>query len=315
MVTSQPYLGIALIGWGWSTRINWRELSSMRIQWTVRFAAASVWVCLIGAGQAVAASAVVLVPHRAVYDMNLGEARAGSNVTSLEGRLVYELTGSECAGYTQTMRFVTRLSTQQGEPTINDLRSKTFENAEGTRFSFDSTTLRDQCPSEASVGVATRDGSSGPAIVELTRPPGKPFTTTVPVLFPVQHSLQLIEAARAGNVRLQAHIYDGSEAGEKIYDTIATIGRRMSAEDLGRLDTLPAARSLDALAAWPVTITYFELGAERTDAVPVYELSFLYFENGVSRRLKIDYGDFAIEGDLTDITFLPETPCAGRKAR
>ena len=43
--------------------------------------------------------------------------------------------------------------------------------------------------------------------------------------------------------------------------------------------------------------------------MPVYELSFLFFENGVSRKLFIDYGEFAIQGELKEITFLAPSKC------
>ena len=47
--------------------------------------------------------------------------------------------------------------------------------------------------------------------------------------------------------------------------------------------------------------------------MPAYELAFLYFENGVSRRLYIDYGEFAIRGSLKEITFLEPGKCEGKK--
>ena len=40
-----------------------------------------------------------------------------------------------------------------------------------------------------------------------------------------------------------------------------------------------------------------------------YELSFRFYENGVSSRLYIDYGDFAIRGELKELTFLEEGKC------
>ena len=69
------------------------------------------------------------------------------------------------------------------------------------------------------------------------------------------------------------------------------------------------AEQLDQLAAWPVSIGYFEPGSDKKDAVPVYELSFLFFENGVSRKLFIDYGEFAIQGELKEIVFHPPSKC------
>ena len=36
---------------------------------------------------------------------------------------------------------------------------------------------------------------------------------------------------------------------------------------------------------------------------------FLFFENGVSRQLFIDYGEFAIQGEIKEITFLEPRAC------
>ena len=47
----------------------------------------------------------------------------------MSGRMVYELTGSECAGYTQSMRFVTRMTNQEGTATVTDMRSSSWEDA------------------------------------------------------------------------------------------------------------------------------------------------------------------------------------------
>ena len=72
---------------------------------------------------------------------------------------------------------------------------------------------------------------------------------------------------------------------------------------------------LDLVPAWPISISYFELGKDKADAVPVYELSFVFFENGVSRKLAIDYGEFVIQGDLKEIKFLEAQPCTPGQAR
>ena len=67
------------------------------------------------------------------------------------------------------------------------------------------------------------------------------------------------------------------------------------------------------MPAWPVSISYFEPDAsDKGDAVPNYELSFLMFENGVSRRLFMDYGEHAMQGELKQITFLEPAPCSKR---
>jgi hypothetical protein len=125
----------------------------------------------------------------------------------------------------------------------------------------------------------------------------------------VQHSIALLVAAKAGLPTLRADIYDGSEQGTKAYDTIARIGRLQPAGANGRLPKVENAEVLDPLQSWPLTISYYDLGQEGKDATPVYELSFLYFANGVSRNLKLDYGDFALKGELSRFELLPATEC------
>ena len=53
---------------------------------------------------------VKLTPHRAVYEMTFDEARSASGITGIDGRMVFEFTGSECDGYTLNMRMVTQMT-------------------------------------------------------------------------------------------------------------------------------------------------------------------------------------------------------------
>jgi hypothetical protein len=66
---------------------------------------------------------------------------------------------------------------------------------------------------------------------------------------------------------------------------------------------------LQAVRGWPVSIAFFEPSSDRGDALPVYELAYVMLENGVSKNLYIDYGGFALEGDLREITFLQPSAC------
>ena len=262
---------------------------------------------------AAAASAkgpIVMVPHRAVYDMALGESRAGSSVTDVQGRMVFEITGSACEGYTQNMRFVTKMAGAEGQPSVTDLRSTTFEDGAATLFRFNSSQLRDQKPGEEAVGDAKRADRNADLAVDLTKPEKKKLAFGNKVYLPVQHSIALVEAGQTGVTRLKADLYDGSEHGDKVYETTSNIGLEVPPGGNKKLPEVKNAGPLDALSAWPVSISYYEKGADKQDAAPAYELGFLFYENGVSRKLVIDYGEFSIKGDLKEITFLDPTPAA-----
>jgi EipB-like len=256
-----------------------------------------------------AAQKVPLAPHRAIYEMSLAEARGGAGVTAVSGRMVYELTGSACEGYTQNMRFVTQMTNQKGDATLTDLRSSSWEEGSGKRFRFNSSQFRDEKPTEATAGDAARANGADAAKVELTKPVSKHLALPQRVYFPIQHSIALLDAARQGKRFFRADLYDGSEKGEKVYDTISVIGRRLAPGGNRQLGSVKNAERLDSVAAWPVSIGYFEPNSDKTDAVPVYELTFWFFENGVSRKLFIDYGEFAIQGELAQITFHEPSKC------
>ena len=66
---------------------------------------------------------------------------------------------------------------------------------------------------------------------------------------------------------------------------------------------------LDKIVSWPVTISYFDSAKTEGEGTPAYELTFRLFANGVSRRLKIDYGDFVVNGNLRELKFFKATSC------
>jgi hypothetical protein len=278
--------------------------------WRAGLATALVALALTGRPAAAAEDAVTLAPHRAVYDLALSAARGGMGVVSVTGRLVYDLTGSSCEGYTQNTRLVTRMTQQSGITLVADLRSTTWEDGVGKRFRFESTQYRDDKVSEATTGEAARQqGAAGEIKVDLTKPDKRSIFLPAGAYFPVQHTIALIQAARAGKASFRADLYDGSERGEKVFDTVAAMGRPLPPGANRKLPGVANADRLDTVKSWPVSIAFFEARAGRVDALPSYEMGFWLFENGVSRKLSIDYGDFAMQGDLKDIVFHEPSKC------
>jgi hypothetical protein len=277
--------------------------------WAGTGLAALLCAVMAGPPARAAGEGVTLAPHRAVYELTLSTARNGTSMASVAGRMVYDLTGSPCEGYTQKMRFVTRMMNQSGSASVSDLRSTTWEDAGGKLFRFDSTQVRDDNKTgETTTGEAARSGPGEGVKVELTKPAKRTLSLPAGAYFPVQHTIALLHAVRAGKSSFRADLYDGSEKGEKVYDTVSALGRAQAGGNR-KLPQVTGADRLNAMQAWPVSIAYFEPRSEGRDALPVYEISFLMFENGVSRRLHIDYGDFALQGELTEIAFHEPSKC------
>lgn len=267
----------------------------------------------IAAGPATAqqlvGAATALAPHRAVYEIELADSRGATTVSDMTGRMVYELTGSTCAGYSQKMRFVTRMTNQEGNASLTDMRSSSWEDAVAKLFRFNSSQYKDTRLEETTDGDAARSGPRGEVRVEISKPSKKAVSLKGGTYFPVQHSIALLAAARKGDQIFTADLFDGSEKGEKVYSTTSFIGKQRPSGYNLQLGKVASADRLNTLPSWPISISYFEVGSERKDAMPSYELAFLYFENGVSRRLFIDYGDFSVRGTLKRLEFLGPTPC------
>ncbi len=121
---------------------------------------------------------------------------------------------------------------------------------------------------------------------------------------------RIIEAARADKNILEVPIYDGSDKGEKVYNTLTVIGREIAPER-ARADRCRrgqgGARRPQALAGHGEL--FRQEAQSRGDQPPIYSIKFELYENGVSRALMLDYNDFAISGELTAIEIRDTKPC------
>jgi hypothetical protein len=255
---------------------------------------------------------IELAPHRAIYDMTLVKAAASANVGEVRGRMVFDFSGSVCEGYTLNMRLVTEIVDRDGKSSVNDLRSTTWEHAKGEKFRFNSSQYLNQRLGEQVMGVASRGKEAGVNIA-IDKPKKRQVKMPAGALFPTQHSIAILDAAQAGRSIVQADIYDGTEKGDKYYETTTFIGKALQpGSGSEAIKSVPNAEKLDGLVSWPVTISYYEspTGKKmRDEGTPSYELSFRLYANGVSRRLQIDYGTFSIAGELSRIDFSEPAKC------
>jgi hypothetical protein len=249
-------------------------------------------------------------PHRAVYELSLADSTAGSGVSGVTGRMVYELNGSSCEGYTQNMRFVTIMTNQEGTETLSDLRNSSWEEADAKKLRFSSTQYQNDELADSSQGDAARGKGATPVVgVDLVKPAKKRVSLPPDIYFPMQHASTLVQAAKSGVKLFTANLYDGSEKGEKYYLTNTVIGNKIAPGAKQFPVPFKGSDRLAMVESWPMTISYYEANKDKQDQTPSYELTFRYFENGVTSDLKIDYGEFAIQGQLKEITFLDPGKC------
>jgi hypothetical protein len=250
------------------------------------------------------AQVMPLAPHRAAYELSLLSVR-GKNVSTASGRIGIEFTGNPCEGYATSFRQATQIADGEGQSRLSDMRSTTFESGDGKSLKFKSESRVNERTTQRTDGAAERAGDGGLSI-DLREPKRSKVDVDGVAVFPTDHMVRLIAMAKAGDRILEIKVFDGSDGGEKVYDTMAIIGPAVPAA--GRaVEEASEKAGLKGMPRWPVSISYFEPGqGERT---PVYVLSFDMFENGVSGALKLDFGEFALKGEMTRLEMLKPAEC------
>jgi hypothetical protein len=260
-------------------------------------------------GMATADAPIVLIPHRAVYDLSLGGTRGNSQVAEVHGRIVYDFDGNACEGYSLDFRQVSELDSGEGKVSTSDLRSTSWEGGDAKSYKFSSENFVDQNLVDTVDGRA--EHSSGATAVNLTKPQPRDIHLDASIVFPTEHMLRAITAARAEQTVLDFPVFDGSETGDKVFDTLTVIGHKIAPGTRQHDDAAAAEPRLDGVPRWPVTISYFERGKARKsgEQTPDYAIGFELYENGISRALSLDYNDFVVVGKLSSLEIKPTKPC------
>jgi len=252
-----------------------------------------------------ASAAGALLAHRAVYDLDLGEASQKSGVVGVSGRIVYEFNGSACVGYSTNYRLVTRMNMRETQ-SLNDYRITTFEGGDGKAFKFATKFFVDQELDKETRGSASLDGQG--VEVSLQKPQASEIELPMSQ-FPTQHMIELIDKANAGEHFYETTMFDGSDSADKVMTTTVVIGKKTAPEKND--PELAALKDLGSESYWPVSIAYFDLAKGDGEETPDYAISFKLYENGFTRDLEMSYGEFSIKAMLVGLDVLDsKSDCA-----
>jgi hypothetical protein len=259
-------------------------------------AAGSAMATGIGRPAAAAANAPFLA-HQALYDLSLIKSRGSATVNAVRGRILYNFSGSACEGYSSDFRQVSELDSGEGKNSLSDLRSTSWEDGAGKSYRFKIDTRMNDAEPGSVDGIAERTGDH--VTVKLKQPVAKTFTLDGSTVFPTEQIRRIIAAAKEGKSILELSVYDGSDTGEKVYNTLSVIGQPIPGDRaVATPDPSTDSAVMKPLTRWPVTVSYYDRDARAGsgEQTPVYAMSFELFENGVSRALVLDYNDFVIAG-------------------
>ncbi|HEV2186305.1 MAG TPA: cell envelope integrity EipB family protein [Stellaceae bacterium] len=238
--------------------------------------------------------------HRALYTMTLGTSRTDSGVTGAHGAMAYQW-GETCEGWTVEQRYKLTLSYAESQDVVIVSNFVTWESKDGLRYRFNQKETRNGTVDEEIRGEAQLDGPGKGGTITFEKPNAQTMKLPPGALFPSAHTILLLEKARAGENFVSRQVFDGATVEGAVLVT-AAIGSKVEPDPKD-----PLKAPILQHAGWRVRLAFFP--AEVTEEKPDYELGMLLLENGVSRDMLIDYGDYTIKAKLDSIEPLPKPTC------
>ncbi len=239
-----------------------------------------------------------LVAHRAAYRLTLDQVRANSNVATARGAMLYEV-GDACDGWTTRQRFTLALNDRDGQEVETTSDYSTYETKDGRSIRFSLTQTSQGAVSQRIAGEATL-GPNGAGFVRYTSPEAKEERLPTGTLLPTTHTLRALAEARAGGRLMVAPLFDGTSANGAQDSTTAISAWTppQVMEHFPQLSSLGSAR---------VRVAFFDRNSASgaTASAPDYEVGLRYFENGVADELKMDFGEFVVNGQLVELALTP----------
>jgi len=244
--------------------------------------------------------AAEIMPHRALYSMSLGKANGEGGVTGAGGTMAYQW-GESCNGWTVEQRYRLKMAYAESADVSISSNFVTWEAKDGLSYRFSQKETRDGGTETEIKGDAKLDGPGKGGKATFEKPDDKSFVLPAGALFPSAHTMMLIDKAKAGENFVSKQVFDGATV-ENAVLVSAVIGPKVEPD--------PEAAKKSTLLnrpGWRVRLAFFP--ADQKAEKPDYELGMLLLDNGVSRDMVIDYGDYAIKATLDDIEPLPKAGC------
>jgi hypothetical protein len=227
--------------------------------------------------------------------------------------------GETCDGWTVEQRYELTINYAESQDVHIVSNFVTWESKDGLRYRFNQKETRNGTVDEEIRGSAQLDGPGKGGTITFEKP--QPQTMKLPegALFPSAHTILLIERAKAGDNFVSRQVFDGATVeGAVLVSAVLgpKAGPKPGAEADAKVD--PNAKGDRAAAdslndpilqrpGWHVRLAFFP--ADPNAEKPDYELGMLLLDNGVSRDMLIDYGDYTIKAQLAKIEALGKPHC------
>ena len=243
-----------------------------------------------------------MVPHKALYDIDLVATHSGSQIINISGLMYYEWK-PVCDAWVTDHRF--NLQYEYADtPSVQVISDfSTYESFTGSSFDFSSRRRRNGELYEELRGYAQTDKDGGEAIYNA--PDGLVYTLPEDTHFPMGHTLSIMKHAQEGKNFFRSTVFDGSDQDGPI-SISAFIGKKINPlKEISPSSDIEM--SLVNTPAWNVRMAVFPLSNPREDSD--YEMSMVFHDNGVISTMLVEYEDFSIEQKLVALEKVDAEKC------
>jgi hypothetical protein len=235
--------------------------------------------------------------------MSLGSVKNGSNIASVSGHMLFEW-GDVCNGWAVQQHMKLHFAYAEGDESNVASTELTWESKDGKRYDFNIHRITDGKETESYRGKATMGDDGG--TVTYTVPENKTVKLPAGTLFPSAHTKMILDSAASGDKLFSRRVFDGTdEVGSN--DVSVFIDPPQAHWLTADLDPKLKKNPLLETTSWPVRMAFFKIDTETGE--PDYEMDLSLLANGIARSMRIDYGDFSVNGTLSAVEALPQPHC------
>lgn len=246
-----------------------------------------------------------LASHQAVYDIALSSTEGGAaSVVNAKGKMMYKIQ-KVCDKWQTESVFSLDIGYELSGLDTTNWKQTTRESADGCSFDFEVFVREKGKDRKDLAGSAVCKNDK--KVLRLSVPVRSEAVFPKNVVFPVEQTLRLLEAARQGKKNVSSYVYDGTRP-ESLYSVNAAVSypeKFESEEVAGDIGLIKGKK------AYRFDTAFFEefAAGNLPDGTPSYEVSLYYYENGISDKIVQDFGDYRLLSTLTELRRLPDRAC------
>ncbi len=229
------------------------------------------------------------VPHKALYEIKMKSKKSSAKVSNIHGKMMYEWQPS-CDAWISNHHFDMTYEYFESPPVRITSDFSNYESFDGKSFNYTTTRKAEDTILSEVRGSVSGDVKNNGGKAVYNKPETLEFELPEGTLFPMAHTLGVLEKIKAGKRFYNAMIFDGSDE-EGPVSVNSFIGKeavfKIPEEYKDNID-----EKLVNAKGWKIRLAFFPLN--KYEVTSDYEMSLFFHENGVISDMVVEYKDFSV---------------------